>query len=474
MSTPANPFVRRNAWTLPAGDRTLEEYAEAITIMKHRPASDPTSWTYQAAMHGTHTVPTRPLWNGCQHGTWFFVAWHRLFLYYFERIVRAAVIQAGGSADWALPYWNYEGGGQQAAIPDRFRHPTINGVTNPLFVSQRSPSINAGLALPASITRSAHAMSRARFKGTTRFGGGPTPVQQFSNSPGQLELMPHNTVHSAVGGWMGDVDAAAADPIFWLHHSNIDRLWFLWANPPHKNPGDPVWTGQTFSFFDEHRAAVQKTPADALDTVAQLGYTYEPVPAPLAPAPTPKEEPPMMIAGDSEDEPQPELVGASEQSLQLVGVPANVALEIDATARDAVLASTGRAEPDHIYLSVDDIDGEKAPETVYGVYVNLPEGADGEDAESYQAGSLSFFGLERARNPRGDEQAHMLRFTREITKLAERLAAKGEWDGQHVNVTFRPLTLIPHDQPELAHALPESMSDSDPPVTLGRVSIFYA
>ncbi len=473
MSTPANPFVRRNAWTLPAGDHTLEEYAEAIAIMKNRPPSEPTSWTYQAAMHGTHTVPTRPLWNGCQHGTWFFVAWHRLFLYYFERIVRAAVVQAGGSADWALAYWNYEGGGQQAAIPDRFRHPTVNGVANPLFVSQRSSSINAGLALPSSVTRSAHAMSRAKFKGTTRFGGGPTPVQQFSNSPGQLELMPHNTVHGAVGGWMNDPDAAAQDPIFWLHHSNIDRLWFVWATPPHKNPVDPLWRGQTFSFFDEHGATVQKTPADALDTVAQLGYTYEPVPAPPALVPTPKEEP-AMIAADSEDEPQPELVGASEQPLQLVGVPANVALEIDAAARDALLAGTGRAEPDHVYLSIDDIDGEKAPDTVYGIYVNLPEGVDGVEAESYQAGALSFFGLERARNPRGDEQAHMLRFTREITKLAERLAAKGEWDGQHVTVTFRPLTLIPHDQPELAHALPESMSDADPPVTLGRVSIFYS
>ena len=65
----------------------MEEYAQAVAIMKGRPAHDPTSWTYQAAMHGTHAQSVRPLWNGCQHGTWFFLAWHRLFIYYFERIV---------------------------------------------------------------------------------------------------------------------------------------------------------------------------------------------------------------------------------------------------------------------------------------------------------------------------------------------------------------------------------------------------
>jgi len=86
---------------------------------------------------------------------------------------------------------------------------------------------------------------------------------------------------------------------------------------------------------------------------------------------------------------------------------------------------------------------------------------------------VSFFGIERARNPRGDEQAHTLRVTVEITELVRELAGEGEWDGQHVSVTFRPFGLIPEDRPELAHALPESMSSSDPPVTIGRVSVSY-
>ena len=111
------PLLRRNIWTLPSGDQTVEEYAQAVAIMRGRPASDPTSWTYQAAMHGTHAQSVQALWNGCQHGTWFFLAWHRMFIYYFEQIVRAAVVQAGGSAQWSLPFWDYGAGGQQATLP---------------------------------------------------------------------------------------------------------------------------------------------------------------------------------------------------------------------------------------------------------------------------------------------------------------------------------------------------------------------
>ena len=44
----------------------------------------------------------------CQHQGWFFLPWHRMYLYFFERIVRAAVVEAGGPADFALPYWNYD------------------------------------------------------------------------------------------------------------------------------------------------------------------------------------------------------------------------------------------------------------------------------------------------------------------------------------------------------------------------------
>ncbi len=476
MTAQSAPHVRRNVWTLPAGDSTLEEYAQAVAIMKTRPASDPTSWTYQAAMHGSHATPTRPLWNGCQHGTWFFLCWHRMFVYHFEAIVRAAVVQAGGSTDWALPFWDYGAGGRQATIPVAFRSPTVAGAANPLYVALRAHGINGGLALSPAVTGAGHALGRPQFTGLAQFGGGMTRVQQFSADTGQIEQTPHNDVHGAVGGpggWMNDPDQAAADPIFWLHHSNIDRLWDQWCRPPRHNPTDARWTGQRFAFFDRNGHRVQMTAADVHDIAGQLGYTYETTPAhATVPGPGPEEADAAVTAAEDE-EPEPELVGASEHAVALTGAPASIALEIDARAASAVLAGTGAAQPGHVYLSVEDIAGERNPGTVYGIYLNLPEGATAGVAESHHAGNVSFFGLERARNPRGDEPAHDLRVTREITDLVHRLAAIGQWDGRTVTVTFRPLSLIPEDQPELAHALPAAFTE-DPPVTIGRVSILYS
>jgi tyrosinase len=485
--------VRRNIWTLPSGDQTVEEYAQAVAIMKARPVNDPTSWTYQAAMHGTHARSVQPLWNGCQHGTWFFLAWHRMFIYYFEQIVRAAVVQAGGSADWSLPFWDYGAGGQQATLPVGFRNPTVNGSPNPLFVSQRASGINAGLALSPAVASATRALRASRFVGTSEFGGGITAVAQFSNGTGQVENQPHNVIHDAVGGnggLMADPDAAAADPIFWIHHANIDRLWFMWSSPRHRDPTNPRWTGQSFSFFDANGHRVTKTPADVVDIAAQLGYTYEiAVPSPTAAdgpggsggldlpgaagGPSSPPTPEDAVTGPEPPESEPELVGASDTPVRLVGGPASVALQIDPQAHDAALAAKGVSAPQRILLAVEDIEAERNPGTVYGIYVNLRADAPADVAESHHAGNVSFFGVERARNPRGDEHAHGLRTVHDITELAQSLAAHGEWDGRQVEVTFRPLGLIPHDRPDLAHALPDQVTDADPPVTIGRVAIFY-
>lgn len=482
MNTSTAPYVRKNVWTLPSADPTVAEYSAAVATMMTRPASDPTSWTYQAAMHGTHATSTRPLWNGCQHGTWFFLAWHRLFIYYFEKIVRAAVVGAGGSTGWALPFWDYGAGGEQATLPNAFRGAGPAGHPNPLHVAKRRPGINTGLALPTAVTSAARALARPGFVGTAQFGGGITGVGQFSGQYGEVETTPHNDVHDFVGGnggVMADPQQAAADPIFWLHHANIDRLWYLWSSDPaHTDPSDPRWTGQKFSFFDANGTQVQHTPADVLDIVGQLGYEYEGAPpAPPAPpaAPAAPTAPRVAVSspGPPASEPEREPVGGSTEPVQLTGVPATVEIEIDERAASAALAGSGGTLPDHVYLSVSDIEGEQNPGSVYGMYVNLPAQASPQVAESHHAGNLSFFGLERAREPQGDEPAHGLAFTREITALANKLVSDGEWDGTHVTVTFRPLGLIPHDQPELSHALPDDLSSDDPPVTVGSVTILY-
>lgn len=466
----AQVHVRRDAWTLPDGDRTLVAYAAAVAAMRERDPSDPTSWSYQAAMHGTDATPPEPLWNGCQHGTWFFLAWHRMYLFFFERIVREAVIAAGGPSDWALPFWDYGAGGRQATIPLPFREPANgDGAENALFVAERRDGINEGLAIPPALASPAVAMARPAFTGVAELGGGVTPVGQFWSATGRLEQTPHNDVHVVVGGrdgWMADPMTAAQDPIFWLHHANIDRLWSAWAaEPGHADPSDPRWTGQAFSFFDADGKPVQLTGAEIGDTIGQLGYTYEPAPT------APRERLEVAVSTSNPGPERAEMVGASEQPLQLVGAPAGVTVPIDRRALESVRGLESTREP-HVYLNVEDIEAERNPGTVYGIYVNLPDGASPEEAERHHVGNVSFFGVERARDPRGDEHAHGLRVTLEISQLVRELTAQGGWDDEQLRVSFRPIGLVPPDRPEQQHELLES-TQQDPPVRIGRVSLFY-
>jgi tyrosinase len=67
------------------------------------------------------------------------------------------------------------------------------------------------------------------------FGGGVTVFAQFGGRTGALESNPHNSVHVMIGGpsgFMSDPLLAGLDPIFWLHHCNIDRLWAAWLTRP--------------------------------------------------------------------------------------------------------------------------------------------------------------------------------------------------------------------------------------------------
>src|SRR5262249_27419937 len=85
---PGSVRVRRSVFSPTA---PLADYRTGVGVMKSRPLTDPTSWLYQANMHGTTAPPPAgALWNQCQHGSFFFLSWHRMYLYYFERIVRKA------------------------------------------------------------------------------------------------------------------------------------------------------------------------------------------------------------------------------------------------------------------------------------------------------------------------------------------------------------------------------------------------
>jgi hypothetical protein len=226
----------------------------------------PSSGINYSGMSGlTQQAATTPdelaTWCTCQHGTIQFLTWHRMYVYYFEQVLRAA----SGNPKLMLPYWDYETNGQ---IPASYRSATYvsGGVTvaNPLYVANRNASLAAGGALSASTTSTSNAMSK-------------TSYSPFNSA---LEQTPHGSVHCATGvancpsGYMGYVPSAGNDPIFYSHHANIDRLYECWlaVDPATRLPSGSMLS-KTFNFIDGSGTLVNSMVGNML-TVQQLGYNY--------------------------------------------------------------------------------------------------------------------------------------------------------------------------------------------------------
>jgi tyrosinase len=485
--------VRKNVWLLPAADTTLDWYAKAVARMQSHASTDPRSWAYQASIHGVPGMSSDPagFLAACQHGSAFFVSWHRMYLLHFERIVAAHVSALGGPADWALPYWDYSSANPQDArkLPAAFRDPQLaDGSANPLYVGERSAAANGGQD-PFEEDDVALGPALGAGKGTTAAGffGVPPPAHFAGGTHigGQLEGTVHNNVHGALGssptvgarGWMGNPDLAARDPIFWLHHSNIDRLWAVWLarDPSHVNPTAPYWlSGVTFSFHDATGAVVRMTSSDVLNLAAPaLDYTYEDLSDPLGAAAVAGSPPamhaavPAALAGGAMAVDH-ELVGASLTPVVLtnvaqeVNVPTPVSPSAFAATGRPALRGLGAAPPtiqqqvQSVLLQLENMKSA-ADSPTYDVYVNVPPGADPKAHRDRFVQRMTLFGAAQASDPANPHGGSGQTFAFDITSLYHRLHAAGEIDPAHLRVSFVPVRAM-----------------AGATVQVGRISLYFS
>lgn len=172
------------------------------------------------------------------HGNPRFLPWHRIYLLRFEALLMSI------DPTVCIPYWNSS---DEQAFPAWLQGfaPTIQLAAGPHTVTR---SIGFGATLPTAADVAAAAAQ-------------PT----FSLFTSDLEGV-HDSGHVWVGGSMQLFATAPADPVFWMHHAEIDRRWALWqATHPGQNP--PL-SGSS-AILDPW----PETEADTRD-ISALGYAY--------------------------------------------------------------------------------------------------------------------------------------------------------------------------------------------------------
>jgi len=493
---PNNPASPSGPW-----DPTIEWYAKAVREMQRRPISNPTSWKYQAAIHeyqqgvppNNEPVSTLPspadrgqFWNQCQHQSWHFLSWHRVYLAYFEQMVAKTVAALGGPSDWALPYWNYSDASNPNArsLPPAFYRATLpDGTPNALRITQRRSGANTGaiIATAANVNLTA-ALTEPRFQaastgGNPGFGGPKTGFNHGGAFPaGKLEATPHGSMHVRVGGptgWMSGFNTAGLDPIFWLHHCNIDRLWEVWRkrNAAHANPVDPAWLGGlTFDFHNATGAPVTRTAAEFLDTLTcPLPYEYDDVSDPLAGTGPAGVGIAVAAAAGAMSSNNAEMVGATAVSIELTGARADVRMDVaQPTGPAAARVGVASAAPLEMYINVENITGLEP--NIYDVYVNVPAGEDPRAHPELYAGQLPMFGLAEATRGDANRPADGLHYALDIGHIAQRLQDAGRWNPAELHVSFVPEEEAGGVAPAAAGAAIAPVQ----PIRIGRVSLYVS
>ncbi len=215
--------VRRDHRTLTSDQQS--RFVNAFTQLNAMNALGPLVDIHANAIHQMHRNPR-------------FLPWHRIYLLRLEELLQMV------DPTVCIPYWKSS---EEQAFPSWLLgfSPTVNLLGGPHTVNR---NIGAFAILP-------NAVDVAAVMGNGTFNA-------FSPA---LEGV-HDSGHVWVGGTMLSIVTAPADPIFWMHHCEIDRLWSEWQAA---NPGqNPNLTGAAAIMdpWPENEAATRD--------IQTLGYSY--------------------------------------------------------------------------------------------------------------------------------------------------------------------------------------------------------
>ena len=457
------PLVRYDIAS-PAGLDMLVTYANAMRTMLAKPETDPTSWLWQWYTHmvngattkaaeitriwGTAVTPQSTLanemWNTCQshagQNTNHFLPWHRMFVFFFEQIIR----EVSGRPDFTLPYWDYTSADplKRGIVPLQFRLP-LDPVFSVLYRADRSSLANSGQRIdknqPTDQMDISATMACAAYSTVGTVLGFCRSVD--SNIHGRIHVLVGNAKN------MGAVPYAARDPLFWVHHSTIDRLWASWnANYAGVNPTS-TWGNTQFVFADRLGQRVTGRLKDFFST-SLLGYQYDSL---IAPPPPPPQQQQATKKQKSLTTVQrvaalmastPERVASSSTMAELGATATRVSVQRLAGAKQVspVLGLVPATAPQRTYLVLKNLHTWKQPEVLYHVYLGPAKG-NALNKNTY-VGAINFFDAEfhehGGHGAKLDTALGENFFSFDVTDLLRRHERSGAVARDALQVTFVP------------------------------------
>jgi tyrosinase len=330
--------TRKNAATLTAAER--QAFVNAVKQLKAAPSkfAPPTTGRYddyvyvhmQAMLDLSINDSTQPVANGNWTATssmrmpmWAhrcpaFLPWHRELLYQFERDLQAV----SGDSSLAIPYWDWSSDQSPTGAPWLDDLMGGDGGDGPVTTGPFAGAANWKLNLSedqvdhlvrgfgrfdqdgATFPRLPTAAEVNATLGDDTYDAAPWndtgSLASFRNHlegwyvpPGSdVQDGMHNLVHLWVGGNNGTMlpSTSPNDPVFFLHHCNIDRLWAVWQQqhpsaarylPSSPLPSDPgQGLNEPMIFFDPGLSSTPPwsdppaTPSKLMDHHG-LGYRYD-------------------------------------------------------------------------------------------------------------------------------------------------------------------------------------------------------
>lgn len=154
------------------------------------------------------------------HGGPGFLPWHRAYLLDFERELQAI------DPEVTLPYWRFD-----RRAPNVFSRSFMGAASGgQARFTPGNPLLTWVAAGPAGVQRGSGVGPQTvpflrTEQQTLAMGGAPASYNGFRGMQGN----PHGSAHMAhVSGWITSPATAPRDPLFFLLHCNVDRLWAKW------------------------------------------------------------------------------------------------------------------------------------------------------------------------------------------------------------------------------------------------------